>query len=88
MVAFTRAFHGRTFGALSATAPSPRTERFAPLVPGFSHATYNDLASADAAIGDETAAVIVEVVQGEGGVHEGSTEFLGAGADRASVARS
>ena len=76
VVAFTRAFHGRTFGALSATAPSPRTERFAPLVPGFSHATYNDLSSADAAIGDETAAVIVEVVQGEGGVHEGSTEFL------------
>ena len=76
VVAFTRGFHGRTFGALSATAPSPRRERFAPLVPGFSHATYNDLAAAAAAIDDDTGAVIVEIIQGEGGVHEGSTEFL------------
>ena len=76
VVAFTRGFHGRTFGALSATAPSPRTERFAPLVPGFSHATYNDLSAADSAVGDGTGAIIVEVIQGEGGVHEGTTEFL------------
>ena len=76
VVAFTRGFHGRTFGALSATAPSPRRDRFAPLVPGFAHATYNDLGSADAKIGDDVAAVVVEVLQGEGGVHEGSTGFL------------
>ena len=76
VVAFTRGFHGRTFGALSATAPSPRRDAFAPLVPGFVHATYNDLASAEGKIGDDTAAVIVEVVQGEGGVHEGKAEFL------------
>ena len=76
VVAFTRGFHGRTFGALTATAPSPRRDKFAPLVPGFAHATYNDLASAASKIGDDTAAVIVEVVQGEGGVHEGTTEFL------------
>ena len=76
VVAFTRGFHGRTFGALTATAPSPRRDAFAPLVPGFTHATYNDLASAGSKIGDDTAAVIVEVVQGEGGVHEGTTEFL------------
>jgi acetylornithine/LysW-gamma-L-lysine aminotransferase len=76
VVAFTRGFHGRTFGALSATAPSPRRDKFAPLVPGFAHATYNDLASAASKIGDDTAAVIVEIVQGEGGVHEGTTDFL------------
>jgi acetylornithine/LysW-gamma-L-lysine aminotransferase len=76
VVAFTRGFHGRTFGALTATAPSPRRDAFAPLVPGFAHATYNDLASAGSKVGDDTAAVIVEVVQGEGGVHEGTTEFL------------
>ena len=76
VIAFTRGFHGRTFGALSATAPSPRRDKFAPLVPGFVHATYNDLASAETKIGDDTAAVIVEIVQGEGGVHEGTTGFL------------
>ena len=76
VVAFSRAFHGRTFGALSATAPSPRRDRFAPLVPGFSHVLYGDLGLADDAIRDSTAAVIVEVIQGESGIHEGSTEFF------------
>jgi acetylornithine/LysW-gamma-L-lysine aminotransferase len=76
VVAFSRAFHGRTFGALSATAPSPRRDRFAPLVPGFSHVPYDNLALADGAIGESTAAVIVEVIQGEAGIHEGSTAFL------------
>ena len=76
VVAFSRAFHGRTFGALSATAPSPRRDRFAPLVPGFLHVAYGNFESADASISDSTAAVIVEVIQGEAGIHEGSTEFL------------
>ena len=76
VIAFARAFHGRTFGALSATAPSPRRDRFAPLVPGFTHLPCEDLAAADRAVDDTTAAIIVEVIQGEGGVHEGSTEFL------------
>ena len=75
-VAFTRGFHGRTFGALTATAPSPRRDRYAPLVPGFVHSPYNDLAAAAGVVRDDTAAIIVEVIQGEGGVHEGSTEFL------------
>jgi acetylornithine/LysW-gamma-L-lysine aminotransferase len=76
VIAFSRAFHGRTFGALSATAPSPRRDRFAPLVPGFSHLPYNDVEPAEAAIGDDTAAVVLEVIQGEAGIHEGTTEFL------------
>jgi acetylornithine/LysW-gamma-L-lysine aminotransferase len=75
-VAFTRGFHGRTLGALSATAPSPRRDRFAPLIPGFVHSQYNDLPAAAGLVGDDTAAIVVEVIQGEGGVHEGSTEFL------------
>ena len=76
VVAFTRGFHGRTFGALSATAPSPRRERFAPLLPDVAHVPFDSLPAADAAIGDRTGAVLVEVVQGEGGVHEAGTEFL------------
>ncbi|HET9512320.1 MAG TPA: aspartate aminotransferase family protein [Gemmatimonadales bacterium] len=76
ILAFSRAFHGRTLGALSATAPSPRRDRFGPLVPGFSHVPYDALAAAEAAVGPDTAAVIVEVIQGEAGVHEGSTSFL------------
>jgi len=76
ILAFSRGFHGRSFGALSATAPSPRRDRFAPLVPGFAHVPYDDLSSASKGVNDATAAVVVEVIQGEGGVHEGSTEFL------------
>jgi acetylornithine/LysW-gamma-L-lysine aminotransferase len=75
-VAFTRGFHGRTFGALSATAPGPRRDVFAPLVPGFTHVPYDDLAAAERAVNERTAGVVVEVIQGEGGVHEGSTAFL------------
>jgi len=75
-VAFSRGFHGRTLGALSATAPGPRRDAFAPLIPGFTHVPYDDLAAADAVIGDHTAGVVVEVIQGEGGVHEGATEFV------------
>jgi acetylornithine/LysW-gamma-L-lysine aminotransferase len=75
-VAFARGFHGRTLGALSATAPGPRREVFAPLVPGFTHVPCDDLAAADRAIGDRTAGVVIEIIQGEGGVHEGRPEFL------------
>jgi acetylornithine/LysW-gamma-L-lysine aminotransferase len=75
-VAFTRGFHGRTFGALSATAPGERRDVFAPLVPGFTHVPYDDLAAVERVVGEQTAGVIVEIIQGEGGVHEGSTAFL------------
>lgn len=75
-VAFTRGFHGRTFGALSATAPGARRDTFAPLVPEFTHVPYDDLAAVERAVNDRTAGVVVEIIQGEGGVHEGSTAFL------------
>ena len=76
IVAAMRGFHGRTFGSLSATWNKHYRAPFEPLVPDFSHVPYNDLARLDAAVDENTAAVILEVVQGEGGVNPGSTEFL------------
>ena len=76
IVACMRAFHGRTFGALSATWEKKYRQPFEPLVPGFRHVPYNDLAALEEAVGAGTAAVILEVVQGEGGVHPGTAEFL------------
>jgi acetylornithine/LysW-gamma-L-lysine aminotransferase len=76
IIAFKRAFHGRTFGALSATWEKKYREPFEPLVPGFTHLTYNDAEALQAAVNSQTAAVLLEVVQGEGGVHPASAEFL------------
>ena len=66
-----RGFHGRTMGALSATWEPDYREAFQPLVPGFSHVPYNKLEAMDQAVTDNTAAVLLEVVQGEGGVNLG-----------------
>lgn len=76
IIAFKRAFHGRTFGALSATWEKKYREPFEPLVPGFTHLTYNDAEALQAAVNEQTAAVLLEVVQGEGGVHPASAGFL------------
>ncbi|MFL5653598.1 MAG: acetylornithine/succinylornithine family transaminase, partial [Ktedonobacteraceae bacterium] len=76
IIATLRGFHGRTMGALSTTWERHYREPFAPLVPGVSHVRYNDLAAMEAAINDETAAVIIELVQGEGGVHVASEEYV------------
>jgi acetylornithine/LysW-gamma-L-lysine aminotransferase len=76
IVAAKRGFHGRTFGALSATWESHYREPFQPLVPDFSHVAYNNLAALEEAITGETAAVLLEVVQGESGVRPGTAEFL------------
>ncbi|GIV63469.1 MAG: aspartate aminotransferase family protein [Chloroflexota bacterium] len=78
IIAFKRAFHGRTFGALSATWEKKYRQPFEPLVPGFTHLTYNDTDALQAAVSDQTAAVLLEVVQGEGGVHPANAEFLAA----------
>jgi len=75
-VATMRAFHGRTMGALSATwSPKYRTP-YLPLVPGFSHVRYNDLDAMRAAVNEDTAGVLLEVVQGEGGVNPATAEYL------------
>jgi len=76
VVAAMRSFHGRTFGALSATWRKEYRRPFEPLVPGFVHVPYNKLEAMRRAVDEETAAVILEVVQGEGGVIPGDGEYL------------
>lgn len=78
IIATSHAFHGRTMGALSATWEPKYREPFAPLVPGFQHVPYNDPEAMEQTIADDTAAVILEIVQGEGGVNLGQPEYLAA----------
>jgi acetylornithine/LysW-gamma-L-lysine aminotransferase len=75
-VAAMRGFHGRTLGALSATWEKTYRQPFQPLVPGFEHVPYGKLDKLDAVVGDQTAAVLLEVVQGEGGVRPGAADYL------------
>ena len=76
IVAAMRAFHGRTLGSLSATYNKKYREGFEPLIPGFSHVPFNNIAALEAAIGKQTAAFIIEVVQGEGGVYVADNQYL------------
>jgi acetylornithine/LysW-gamma-L-lysine aminotransferase len=75
-IAAMRAFHGRTFGSLSATFNKKYREGFEPLLPGVSHVSYNNIEALDKAVNEETAAVILEVVQGEGGLYPASAEYI------------
>jgi acetylornithine/LysW-gamma-L-lysine aminotransferase len=75
-IAAMRAFHGRTFGSLSATFNKKYREGFEPLLPGVSHIAYNNVEALEKAVNDETAAVILEAVQGEGGVYPASAEYI------------
>jgi len=70
------AFHGRTYGGMSATPQEKIQKGFAPLVPGFVFGVLNDLASFEALIDDTTAAIFVETIQGEGGIHVCTPGFL------------
>ncbi|MEW8991726.1 aspartate aminotransferase family protein [Klebsiella aerogenes] len=76
IVAFKNAFHGRTLFTVSAGGQPSYSQDFAPLPPQIQHATYNDLDSARTLINDDTCAVIVEPMQGEGGVVPAKAEFL------------
>ncbi|MCP5094847.1 MAG: aspartate aminotransferase family protein [Chloroflexi bacterium] len=76
VVAFSGSFHGRTMGALAVTYKEKYRTPFAPLMPDAVFAQFNDLESAKAAIDADTCAVIVEPVQGEGGVKPATPEFL------------
>lgn len=71
-----RSFHGRTIGALSATMQEKYQKPFAPLVPGFRHIPANDIEALRAAVSDKTAAVLIEPIQGEGGLTTLTEGFL------------
>jgi acetylornithine/succinyldiaminopimelate/putrescine aminotransferase len=71
-----RGFHGRTLGALSATGKRACREPFEPLLPGVRFAPFNRLDAMESAVDGETAAVIPEVIQGEGGAIPGDEDYL------------
>ncbi len=75
-IAFEQSFHGRSMGALSATGQPKFWEDFEPMLPGFHFATFNNLDSAAKLITTQTCAIIVEPVQGEGGVYPAEMDFL------------
>lgn len=81
IVVFRRGFHGRTLGALSATPQEAKQAPFAPLIPGFVVCDPDRPEEVSAAVGPQTAAVLVEPVQGEGGVHPVGVETLVAARD-------
>ena len=77
VLTFNQSFHGRTLGGIAATGQAKVKDGFDPMLPGFRHLPFNDLAAvADAMAGGEVAAVLVEPVQGEGGVNVASGAFL------------
>lgn len=76
LVALQESFHGRTLGALSLTGHDAYREPFAPLVPGVSFVPPNDIAALEAAVDDETAAIFLEPVMGEGGIIPLDDEYL------------
>src|SRR5690606_22240750 len=76
ILAFSNAFHGRTMGALSATPRPKYQDPFRPLMPGVRFAEFNDIASARAQMDESVCAIIVEPLQGEGGIHAATPEFL------------
>ena len=75
-VVFEHSFHGRSMGALSTTWTAKYREPFEPLVPGVRFVPRNDLAAVAAAVNEKTAAVMIEPVQGEGGIRPATPEFL------------
>lgn len=76
IITFENGFHGRTFAAVTATAQPKYHEGFGPLVAGFSYAPHNDLEAVRKLVDDETAAILIEPVQGEGGINIPAPGFL------------
>ncbi|MFZ1414027.1 MAG: aspartate aminotransferase family protein [Defluviicoccus sp.] len=76
MVVFEGAFHGRTLAAVAAGSSAKHRDGFGPVMDGFDHVPFNDLAAVEAACGEATAGILVEPIQGEGGIHLATPEFL------------
>ncbi len=76
ILTFEGSFHGRTMAGISATAQTKVKTGFGPLLTGFRHLPFNDLAAVEQAISAETVGVLLEAVQGEGGIHPARAEFL------------
>jgi len=76
IIAFVNSFHGRTFGSMSATGQDKIKDGFGDVVPHFSYAIYNDLDSVKSLVTDDTAAIMLELVQGESGVRPADKDFV------------
>jgi predicted acetylornithine/succinylornithine family transaminase len=76
IVSMNKSFHGRTMAAITATGQPKYHKGFEPMVPGFDYAEFNDLDSVAEKVGEDTAAVLVEPVQGEGGIRPAEPGFL------------
>ena len=76
IIAMNHSFHGRSIGALSVTGNAHYQEPFEPLMPGVKFADFNNLESVKAQITDKTCAIIMETVQGEGGIYPAEKEFI------------
>ncbi|MBF0503776.1 MAG: aspartate aminotransferase family protein [Candidatus Omnitrophica bacterium] len=76
IVTTINSFHGRTMGALAATGQEKHQKGFAPILGGFKYVPFNDITSLQAAVSDRTAAIMIELVQGEGGIHVASQEYV------------
>ncbi len=76
IIAFENSFHGRTLAALSATGQLKYQEGFSPLVEGFKIIPFNDIEKVKAAMSDKTVAIIMELIQGEGGINVAKKEFV------------
>jgi acetylornithine/N-succinyldiaminopimelate aminotransferase len=76
VVSAYKSFHGRTFGSLAATGQPAKAEPFCPLPAGFGHVPFNDIAAMEEAVDDATCAVLLEPIQGEGGVYVAEPSYL------------
>jgi predicted acetylornithine/succinylornithine family transaminase len=76
VITLQQSFHGRTLGSMAATGQAKIQQGFDPMLPGFRYLPYNDIAALENAVRDETVGFLLEPVQGEGGVHVASAEFL------------
>lgn len=76
IITFYQSFHGRTFATMSATGQEKIKQGFGPMLETFTYVPYNDLEALKSEMSDEVAGVMLEVIQGEGGIHTGNEEFL------------